>query len=173
MPTFTDNHAFVSLLLNASKTSLSLLALTVISSCSTANNPTPVRASSPAIDGKVGYVANGMLAVHYDRDGDGKFEECVRDKVSYFDTNGDGQVDLEVWEDPSVIEHTIAKMDTNFDGFFDVEGELHCFSSGRGKIHERVSRLFQDDRRGPRTAIEAEPVRYFYWLSFFGIPEHR
>lgn len=43
--------------------------------------------------GRVGY---GILATHYDRDGDGIFEEARRALTIYFDRNGDHITDLVV-----------------------------------------------------------------------------
>jgi len=66
-------------------------------------------------DGKKGNLVIGALFRHYDRDGDGKFEEWSRTDVTYFDSSGDGIPDIVKTGDMDWK----LEWDSDLDGFFD------------------------------------------------------
>lgn len=58
----------------------------------------------------------GLIATHYDRDGDGIFEEARRAKTIYYDRNGDRIVDLVEDGNPPFRR---LEWDEDFDGTLD------------------------------------------------------
>lgn len=100
-----------------------------------------------------GKLGHGIIADHYDRDGDGRYEECRRQygegrgSILYFDRNGDGIADIQV---TSVDQGEFVTWDENFDGVMDWTSfhNIGCFGSRWNepqRVHERASRVFSED----------------------------
>lgn len=120
-----------------------------------------------ADEGKKGTLVVGALFRHYDRDGDGKFEEWSRTDTVYFDRNGDGIPDMVKtgelgWK---------LEWDSDLDGFFDHAREM---SHGIAPILSPIVRI--PPRRPPaalkrdlamnRVKIKAEAPRWKLYAYF-------
>jgi hypothetical protein len=92
----------------------------------------------------------GRLGIHYDRDGDGYFEELIRGDFAYFDRNQDGVADLEIASIISSDGNRELRWDADGDGMLDqsilsLEETEHVWKDPR-KIHRPGSRIFKDDQ---------------------------
>lgn len=117
--------------------------------------------------GRVGF---GLLAKHFDRDGDGVFEEAVRGSTIYFDRNGDQVADLVVRGNPPLRE---AEWDEDFDGVLDHavtsdEGTQHGWSDCR-RIHDIVPGIFKQDHIVRTEARRLEEPHVAFWQMLLGL----
>ena len=125
-------------------------------------SPKPMVAASAPTDRGKGRIGHGIIADHYDRDGDGKYEECRRRGFTYFDRNGDGIADLQIEESDEWSQ--IITWDENFDGIMDWQcvrstGDPGGWWSLPRRVSHSASRVFLDDRiqhieRIPATKID-------------------
>ena len=163
-----------------------LLGAVVLTGCesfspaSTSSKPTSQRsrAESPANSntdrpkrGRVGY---GILATHYDRDGDGIFEEARRGTTIYFDRNLDRVVDLVEQNTPPFRP---LEWDEDFDGVLDhaitsEEGYVHRWSDRR-QISKPAPRILQQDRIGRFGTCELSDPKFRFWESLLGLDPAR
>lgn len=110
-----------------------------------------------------GYAGEGSLATFFDRNGDGRFEECLRDGKRYYDRNGDGLVDMIIGDTPD----RLIQWDEDFDGI--LESEI-LFTEGvapewgpRRSISIPASRIFLDDRPQRIRPIPLSEEKFRFW----------
>ena len=114
---------------------------------------------------KAGRVGYGFLAVQYDRDADGRFEECRRGTTIYFDRDGEGMCDLVVEDtSPSVL----VQWDEDFDGFLDHsivddEGYVQRWTDFR-QISVPAPRIFKDDRIQKLGVCPMTSPKHEFWV---------
>ena len=112
-----------------------VLILCTASGCKSARltapeSPPPAIPTNPTApkSKKSGWIGIGFLATFYDRDGDGRYEECVRGNTRYFDRNGDGVEDFRERFDGGTW---FERRDENFDGVLDSETTMQQPTGGR------------------------------------------
>lgn len=137
------------------------------SSVNTQGVSAPFKPADVPKRGRVGY---GFLATHYDRDGDGVFEEARRGETIYFDRNGDRIADF-IEEDTPPFRPL--KWDANFDGMLDHaitsdEGTAHQWANQRD-IMESAPLIFRQDRIGRLEPCELREPKYRFWESRLGL----
>lgn len=130
--------------------------------------------SSNSASPKKGRVGYGTLATHYDRDGDGVFEEARRGKTIYFDRNGDRVADLIEQDTPPFRPF---EWDADFDGILDhaitsEEGYVHRWTN-RSQISKPSPQIFQQDRIGRSGTCELSEPKYRFWESLLGLDPAR
>jgi hypothetical protein len=123
--------------------------------------------ASKAVRGKHGLMKTGALGTHFDRDGDGRFEECRRGDTTYSDRNGDGVADFVVMgRDPE----STFQWDSDGNGVLDSEMTLFMGYvpewSARRVISVAGSRIFLDDNVGTLKAIPISVPRYVSTVKF-------
>jgi hypothetical protein len=114
----------------------------------------------------LGRVGHGLLATHFDRDGDGIFEECQRGDTVSYDRNHDGRADFVV---AGSHPFTHLMWDVDFDGMMDrsitsVAGTAHEFRDPRS-ITTAGSFIFKQDRMQRFSTCELAEPTYQFWES--------
>jgi len=126
---------------------------------------------SLAEEDRKGTLIIGALFRHYDRDGDGKFEEWSRPDIIYFDRNGDGIPD--VVKKPGESLGWALEWDADLDGLFDhrrtvFEGDRPEYSPIVKITPWRAPAMFSRDAVIRRVKIKADTPR---WRSYIDLTQ--
>ena len=133
--------------------------------CISATSPrNPGRPSRAKVEQRSGRIAYGLMAVHYDRDGDGIFEECRVGTTIYYDRNGDGICDLMLEDTPPF---RLLKWDSNFDGILDKSllSEEGGMPNGQApvSISKPAPRMFPEDTLAELMDIPLGIPGHLFW----------